>query len=117
MTAALSCVAEVIETSTDHPCAHEIHRRVSRSEKIALTTVYRVLSDLVEAGLLTRHMFGDGKARYERAADEARPYLINTATGEIICAEDDGLRALLEEEARRLGYCLVDYRLKLFVAS
>lgn len=116
LTTALRAVLEVIETATDHPCAKEIHRRANEADTIGLNTVYRLLSELVDAGLLIRHVFGDGKARYERAAEEARPYLINEATGEISSGPDGGLRALLEEEARRHGYCLVDYRLKLFVA-
>jgi len=107
-------VLDVLETATDHPCAYEIHRRASQVSNVGLPTVYRVLGDLVKAGLLTRHVFGDRKARYERVGSEPHPYLIDIASGQIVGVDDDGLARLLEETARRLGYRLVDCRLTLF---
>jgi len=38
------------------------------------------------------------------------------ATGEIVEVDDEGLARLVEEEARRMGFRLIDYRLKLFGA-
>ncbi len=108
-------VLEVLEAATDHPCTFEIHRRASVERRIGVATVYRALNSLATAGLVTRHVFRDGKARYERTGGAPHPHLIDVATGEIVEVGDDGVLArLIEEEARRMGFRLVEFRLKLF---
>jgi Fur family ferric uptake transcriptional regulator len=107
-------VLEVLEAATDHPCAYEIHRRTTRERRIGVATVYRALNSLTAAGLVTRHVFKDGKARYERVGRAPHPHLIDVDSGVIYEVDDDGLVSLIEEEARRMGYRLVDYRLKIF---
>ncbi len=108
-------VLEVLETATDHPCTFEIHRRASVGRRIGVATVYRALNSLATAGLVTRHVFRDGKARYERAGRAAHPHLIDVATGEVVEVDDEGdLTRMIEEEARRMGFRLVEFRLKLF---
>ena len=108
-------VLEVLEAATDHPCTFEIHRRASVGRRIGVATVYRALNSLATAGLVTRHVFRDGKARYERAGRAAHPHLIDVATGEVVEVDDEGdLTRMIEEEARRMGFRLVEFRLKLF---
>lgn len=106
-------VLEVLEAATDHPCAFEIHRRAVVNHRVGVATVYRTLNSLAAVGLVTRHVFRDGKARYERVGIAPHPHLIDVASGEIIEVHDDGLAPLIEAEARRLGYRLVDYKLRL----
>lgn len=110
-------VLEVLEAATDHPCANEIHRRTAHDRPIGVATVYRALNSLAAAGLVARHVFKDGKARYERVRRAPHPHLIDVDTGAIVEVEDGGLFRLLENEARRLGYRLVDYRLRMFGAA
>ena len=108
-------VLEVLDAATDHPCTFEIHRRASVGRRIGVATVYRALNNLATAGLVTRHVFRDGKARYERTGGAPHPHLIDVATGDIVEVEDaEGLTRLIEEEARRMGFRLVEFRLKLF---
>lgn len=108
-------VLEVLEAATDHPCTFEIHRRASAGRRIGVATVYRALNSLATAGLVTRHVFRDGKARYERTGRAPHPHLIDVSTGEIVEVEDDGvLTRLIEAEARSMGFRLVEFRLKLF---
>lgn len=110
-------VLEVLEAATDHPCTFEIHRRASAGRRIGVATVYRALNSLATAGLVTRHVFRDGKARYECAGRAAHPHLIDVATGELVEVDDEGaLARMIEEEARRMGFRLVEFRLKLFGA-
>jgi Fur family ferric uptake transcriptional regulator len=110
-------VLEVLEASDDHPCVREIHRRAAAGHRIGIATVYRTLNSLVEVGMVRRQVFPDGKAHYERAGRPSHPHLIDLATGEITEVDDMALTHLLEEQARRLGYRLVDFRLKLFGRS
>lgn len=108
-------VLEVLEAATDHPCTFEIHRRASVGHRIGVATVYRALNSLATAGLVMRHVFRDGKARYERAGRAAHPHLIDVATGEVLELDDEGgLARMIEEEAHRMGFHLVEFRLKLF---
>lgn len=108
-------VLEVLDAATDHPCTFEIHRRASVGRRIGVATVYRALNSLATAGLVTRHVFRDGKARYERTGSAPHPHLIDVASGEIVEVDDDGsLARLIEEEAERMGFRLVEFRLKLF---
>ncbi len=109
-------VLEVLEAAIDHPCAQEIHRRAACNHRIGMATVYRTLNSLSAAGLVTRHLFRDGKARYERAGRPSHPHLIDVNTGTIVEVDEVGLVALMEEAAREMGYRLVDYRLTLFGA-
>lgn len=108
-------VLEVLEAATDHPCTFEIHRRASTGRKIGVATVYRALNSLTAAGLATRHVFRDGKARYERAGKAAHPHLIDVSSGNVVEVDEDGdLTRMIEEEARRMGFRLVEFRLRLF---
>ncbi|WP_020695767.1 Fur family transcriptional regulator [Reyranella massiliensis] len=110
-------VLEVIEAATDHPCTFEIYRRASVNRKIGMATVYRALSDLTTAGLITRHIFTDGKARYKIVGRDSHSHLIDVVSGAILEVTGEGLRALLEEQARKLGYRLVDFRLRMVGTS
>lgn len=107
-------VVEILESATDHPCAREIHRRAAQDHRIGVATVYRALNRLAAAGIVTRHIFHDGKARYERARSEAHHHLIDVGTGQVVEVDQEELTRLVEEAAHQLGYRLVDYRMKLF---
>jgi Fur family transcriptional regulator, ferric uptake regulator len=110
-------VLEVLEASHDHPCVREIHRRAATGHRIGIATVYRTLNSLVERGMVRRQVFPDGRAHYERAGRPSHPHLIDVATGTIVEIDDVGLHALLERQARLLGYQLVDYSLRLFART
>lgn len=111
-TARRRVVLEVLAASADHPCAGEIHRRVTQRHRLALGTTYRILNRLTKAGVLSRHMFDGDKARYELAG-RRHHHLIDRRTGRIVEIDDDILTSLLEGVVRRLGYRLLDYRLEL----
>ena len=59
-------IAKVMSESTDHPDVDELYNRVSKIDsKISIATVYRTVKLFEEAGILTKHDFKTGKARYE----------------------------------------------------
>ena len=71
--------------SKDHPDVDELHKRVSLvDEKISIATVYRTVKLFEEAGILEKHDFKGGKARYEQAPEEHHDHLIDINSGEII---------------------------------
>ena len=67
-----------------------------------------------DAGIIERHDFRDGRARYEQMPDSHHDHLINLRTGEVIEFQSEEIERLQAEVARRLGYRLVDHRLELY---
>jgi Fur family ferric uptake transcriptional regulator len=115
MTGQRRVIAQVLSEADDHPDVEELHRRAAaRDSRISLSTVYRTVRLLEEAGILERHEFGDGRARYEPAGHDHHDHLINTATGEVIEFKNEEIERLQERVARELGFRLIGHRLELF---
>ena len=115
MTGPRRVIARVLSEATDHPDVEELHRRANAiDEGISIATVYRTVKLFEEAGILERHDFGDGRARYEAVPEEHHDHLIDLNTGEVIEFTSEAIERLQEQIARELGYKLVDHRLELF---
>ena len=112
-------IARVISESkknygeSDHPDVDELYKRVSDIDnKISIATVYRTVKLFEESGILMKHDFKDGKARYELNDDHN--HLIDIKTGEIIEFVDDEINQLQQKIAEKYGYTLVDHKLELY---
>ena len=115
MTEQRRVIAQVIEAAVDHPDVEELYRRASAIDaRISLSTVYRTLNLFEEAGLVTKHDFKDGRARFEPIPDEHHDHLIDIRTGKVIEFRNEEIEAIQELIAKRLGYRLVDHRLELY---
>ena len=100
---------------SDHPDVDELYNRVSKVDpKISIATVYRTVKLLEEAGILVKHDFKAGKARYEQIRESHHDHLIDVKTGEIIEFVDEEIEKLQKKVAEKLGYKLVDHRLELY---
>ena len=98
---------------SDHPDVDELYKRVSKVEpKISIATVYRTVKLFEEAGILVKHDFKAGKARYE--INDDHNHLIDINSGEIIEFVDKDIELLQEKIAKKLGYNLVDHKLELY---
>ena len=101
--------------SKDHPDVDELHKRVSQVDgKISIATVYRTVKLFEESGIVEKHDFKGGKARYEQSPDEHHDHLIDINSGEIIEFVDKEIEKLQIEVAKKLGYKLVDHKLELY---
>ena len=101
--------------SKDHPDVDELHKRVSEiDKKISIATVYRTVKLFEESGILTKHEFKGGKARYEELNEGHHDHLIDVKSGEIIEFVDDEIEKLQEKIAEKYGYRLVDHKLELY---
>ncbi len=99
--------------SKDHPDVDELHKRVtSIDDRISIATVYRTVKLFEEAGILVKHDFKAGKARYE--INDDHNHLIDINSGEIIEFVDKDIEKLQNEIAKKLGYKLVDHKLELY---
>ena len=100
---------------SDHPDVDELYNRVSKVDpKISIATVYRTVKLFEEAGILTKHDFKGGKARYEAMIESHHDHLIDIKTGEIIEFVDDEIEKLQKKVAEKYGYKLVDHKLELY---
>ena len=108
-------IAQVIEAAADHPDVEELYRRASAIDaRISLSTVYRTLNLFEESGLVTKHDFKDGRARFEVISHEPPDHLIDIRSGTVIEFRNEEIEAIQDLIAKRLGYKLVDHRLELY---
>ena len=108
-------IAQVMSQSSDHPDVDELYNRVSKIDsKISIATVYRTVKLFEESGIVEKHDFKGGKARYEQSPDEHHDHLIDINSGEIIEFVDKEIEKLQIEVAKKLGYKLVDHKLELY---
>jgi Fur family ferric uptake transcriptional regulator len=108
-------IARVLSESEDHPDVEQLHRRASAIDpKISIATVYRTVRLFEDAGILDRHDFGDGRARYEATPEAHHDHLIDVETGRVVEFVDPELEALQRQIAERLGFRLVDHRMELY---
>ena len=108
-------IAKVMSDSNDHPNVDELYNRVSKIDpKISIATVYRTVKLFEESGILTKHDFKGGKARYEKSPEEHHDHLIDINSGEIVEFVDKDIEELQKKVAQRLGYKLVDHKLELY---
>ena len=106
---------ETISDTKFHPDVDEIfNRAVKIDKKISVATVYRTVKLLEENGILEKHDFKAGKARYEVSTENHHDHLIDVNSGEIIEFIDDEIETLKKKIANRLGYELIDHRLELY---
>lgn len=115
MTGQRRVIARVIGNAHDHPDVEELYRRASKiDDKISISTVYRTVRLLEDAGIIERHDFREGRARYEQVPDEHHDHLIDLRTGKVTEFRSEEIEKLQEAVARKLGYKLVDHRLELY---
>lgn len=108
-------IARVLSDSDDHPDVEKLHERASSIDpRISIATVYRTVRLFEEAGILDRHDFGDGRARYEATPEAHHDHLIDVETGKVIEFVDPELEQLQRQIAEKLGYRLVDHRMELY---
>jgi Fur family ferric uptake transcriptional regulator len=115
MTEQRRVIARVLADAADHPDVEELYRRCAEVDRnISISTVYRTVKLFEDAGIIERHDFREGRARYEQIPEAHHDHLINLRTGEVIEFQSEEIERLQREIARGLGYRLVDHRLELY---
>ena len=115
MTGQRRVIARVLSESDDHPDVEMLYTRaVAVDPNISIATVYRTVKLFEEAGVIEKHDFGDGRARFEESGEEHHDHLIDVKNGKVIEFTNEEIERLQEVVARELGYKLVDHRLELY---
>ena len=108
-------IAKVMSDSQDHPDVDELYKRaVQVDDRISIATVYRTVKLFEESGIITKHDFKGGKARYEELNESHHDHLIDIKTGQIIEFVDEDIEQLQKKVADKYGYELVDHKLELY---
>ena len=115
MTEQRRVIAQVLAQSADHPDVEELYRRCAEIDPhISISTVYRTVKLFEDAGIIERHDFREGRARYEQISETHHDHLIDLRSGKVIEFHSEQIERLQADIARRLGYRLVDHRLELY---
>ena len=106
MTEQRRVIARVLAGSADHPDVEELYRRCARrsTRNISISTVYRTVKLFEDSGIIERHDFREGRARYEQIPESHHDHLIDLRTGEVIEFQSEEIEKLQAEVARKLGY-------------
>ena len=108
-------IAKIMSDAQDHPDVDELYNRASKIDsRISIATVYRTVKLFEEAGIVAKHDFKGGKARYEELNEGHHDHLIDIKTGEIIEFVNEEIEKLQEKVAEKYGYKLVDHKLELY---
>lgn len=108
-------IARVLSESHDHPDVEMLYQRAHKLDpKISIATVYRTMRLFEESGIIEKHDFGDGRARYEESGEIHHDHLIDIKNGKVIEFTNEEIERLQKLVAQELGYELVDHRLELY---
>ena len=110
-------VLEVLERSElHHLSAEDVYKELLRiDESVGITTIYRVLTQFEDAGIVERHNFDDRHAVYEMASGEHHDHMVDVDSGAITEFVNDRVEALQQEIAAEYGCELVHHEMVLYV--
>lgn len=112
-------ILEIMEDASKkslHYSAEDVYKElINRGEEVGLATVYRVLTQFENAGLIHRHNFEGGRSVFELAEVEHHDHMVCVDSGDIIEFHNEAIEVLQKEIAAKHGYELVDHSLVLYV--
>ncbi|GGI84237.1 transcriptional repressor [Shewanella hanedai] len=98
-----------------HISAEDLYKRLlDLGEEIGLATVYRVLNQFDDAGMVTRHHFESGKAVFELASQHHHDHLVCLSCGKVIEFSDDVIESRQDEIAMKHNIKLTNHSLYLY---
>ena len=110
-------ILSLFETSSErHLTAEDIYRvLLNEHEDIGLATVYRVLTQFEQAGLLIRHHFESGKAVFELNQGGHHDHLVCLQCGRVEEFFDSEIEKRQEKVAKDRGFAIREHSLYLYV--
>ena len=108
-------VSEALEAFDDFRSAQEIHEALrARSERVGLSTVYRTLTALADAGEVDVLRAEDGEARYRRCSARHHHHLVCRSCGATVEVEGAAVERWASSVAEQHGYSEVSHTLEIF---
>tara|TARA_B100000780_G_scaffold193677_1_gene136507 strand:+ start:745 stop:1209 length:465 start_codon:yes stop_codon:yes gene_type:complete len=109
-------VLSIFENSVDkHLSAEDIYKIIlSSGEEVGLATIYRVLTQFEQAGLLIRHHFESGKAVFELNQKTHHDHIVCLQCGFIKEFVDDEIERLQNKVAEKNGFKIIEHSLYIY---
>ena len=109
-------ILQILESSkVHHLSADDVYKAlITRGEEIGLATVYRVLTQFEDAGLVVRHNFEGGHSVFEVSTEEHHDHIVCVKCGRVEEFRDDKIEERQKVVADRLGFELTDHNLNLY---
>ena len=112
----LSIFRVLAQSRERHLSADDIYLRLAADDnEVPLATIYRVLTQFEQAGLVTRHNFESGHSVFELDSGDHHDHMICVESGQVMEFVNEEIERLQEETARAAGYELIDHSLVLYV--
>ena len=109
-------ILEILQDGEQHLSAEDIYQRlILAGEEVGLATVYRVLTQFEQAGLVTRHNFAGDHSVFELNSGAHHDHMVCMETGRVVEFSNEEIERLQREIARKHGFELVDHSLVLYV--
>ncbi len=110
-------ILELLEDKKEmHLSAEDIYKKLLEAgEDVGLATVYRVLTQFEQAGIVVKNNFEEGRAVYELHHDQHHDHMVCVETGKIIEFHDEIIEQRQSDVAKDLGYVIVDHSMVLYV--
>ncbi|WP_340615532.1 ferric iron uptake transcriptional regulator [Xenorhabdus entomophaga] len=110
---------KILEVLQDPECHHvsaeDLYKKlIDIGEEIGLATVYRVLNQFDDAGIVTRHNFEGGKSVFELTQQHHHDHLICLDCGKVIEFSDESIEERQKDIAERYGIKLSNHSLYLY---
>ncbi|MFT6917664.1 MAG: Fur family ferric uptake transcriptional regulator [Cognaticolwellia sp.] len=101
--------------NNQHISAEDVYKLLlEHNEEIGLATVYRVLNQFDDAGIVTRHHFEAGKSVFELSHKKHHDHLVCLSCGKVIEFEDDVIEQRQEDIAKLHKVKLTNHSLYLY---
>ena len=98
-----------------HVSAEEVYRiLIEQEDEVGLATVYRVLNQFEDAGIVTRHHFEGGRSVFELSAKDHHDHLVCLTCGRVIEFEDEVIERRQLEVAEANNIKLSNHSLYLY---
>ena len=109
-------ILEVLQQpDCQHISAEDLYKKlIDISEEIGLATVYRVLNQFDDAGIVTRHHFEGGKSVFELATQHHHDHLVCLDCGKVIEFTDETIEQRQREIATQYNVRLTNHSLYLY---
>ncbi|MGI2261288.1 ferric iron uptake transcriptional regulator [Shewanella sp. GXUN23E] len=103
------------EPENQHISAEDLYKKLlDIGEEIGLATVYRVLNQFDDAGIVSRHHFESGKAVFELSTQHHHDHLVCLTCGKVIEFSDEVIESRQQEIARKHNIKLTNHSLYLY---
>jgi Fur family ferric uptake transcriptional regulator len=109
-------ILQMLDGSRDHHfSAEDIYNHLREAgEDVGLATVYRVMTQFEEAGLVTRHHFEGGLSVFELSPDEHHDHMVCTKCGVVVEFVDEIIEQRQQEAAANMGFSISDHSLYIY---